>query len=199
MLDKEVYEQWSKMLQDQNPAVQMGALTQIGRAYFRPEVGQKGGENIRGAIPAKGLAKPGLPASLRDAILEKLQADDPRIRAEAILSLVHWRDEHTVNAAKKALDDPDTTVRLAAIQSAAMIKQGELVEKLISIAKSDSEEIVRAKAVDAIKWIQKEEPTGAVRTGGPAKRSFPYVLQEIRKNDSSTYVKFLAGRPAGSE
>jgi len=200
VVSREVHERWSRMLQDPDPAAQMRALTEIGRSYFRPaEVGSREERDIRGAIPVKGPAKPGLPNSLRDAILEKLQAEDPHLRAEAVLALVHWHDDRTVDAIKNALDDPAVSVRLAAIQAAAMIKQGELIGELIGIAESDQEEIVRAKAVDAIQWIQKEaekEPTGAIRTRSPAQRSLSQVLDEIRITDSSAYVRFLAGRPA---
>ena len=203
IMDKEVLKQWSRMLQDLDPRAQMEALTQIGRAYFRPEVGPREGKDIKGAIRVKGPAKPGLPASLRDAILEKLQAEDPRIRAEAALALVHWRDKEAIEAIKQMLNDRDRTVRLAVIQTLATMGDAQFIPSLLEVAEGDPEELVRAHALSAIEAMPEEEVVkvegkpvkvrGAARTRGGAK-TLAESLEQIADSDPSSYVAFLARR-----
>ena len=202
IMDKEVLKQWSKMLQDLDPRAQMEALTQIGRAYFRPEVGPREKKDIKGAIRVKGPAKPGLPASLRDAILEKLQAEDPRIRAEAALALVHWRDDEVINAIVEVLRrDPDTQVRMAAVHFVSLSQDERLMQPLIEVLTKDKDELVRAAAVDTARTIQrklsKQEERGAVRTRGDLITGLNRALEEVKNTDPSSYVRYLAGAGIG--
>jgi len=205
MLSKELQERWEGMLSVRDEEKQLRALTEIGRAYdlVRNRTSPLkhvwlGAEKTAGRPEAVGL-----PETLRNLVLEKLRSKDPHIRAEAVLALIHWRDETTLTALKQALDDPDVGVRLAAIQAAVETAPEELMDELVRAAKQDESEIVRAKAVDAIKWfVQKQEPpkTGAVSTGGgPVRvRGYPVrnlakVLEEIQREDESSYVRFVAG------
>lgn len=184
---------WEDMLRDPDEAVRMRALTEIGRAYdlLRGPPSPLGDITLGEAITQKRL-----PVVLRDSILEQFSSDDPRVRAEAALALIHWRDEDTLEALKRALNDPDVGVRLAAIQAVVETAPEELVEELVGVAEQDHAEIVRAKAVDAIKWlIQKRGPAmkGAVRTTDGHPRTLAQVLEEIRHSDESSYVRFVAG------
>jgi hypothetical protein len=204
-LSREVQERWSRMLQDADPRVQMKALTEIGRSYFHVESRGEGPlkEVLLGepaAVQVKGPAKPELPTSLRDAILSKLEADDPSMRAEAVLALVHWQDEETIDAVLERLKDSDSTVRLAAVQALAMLGEAELIPDLLEVARSDPEELVRAHALSALAQIPVEETrgwegkaSGAVRTrGGVTLPGYATVLKQIAERDSSRYVAFLA-------
>ena len=204
-LSREVQERWSRMLQDADPRVQMEALTEIGRSYFHME--SRGEEPLkevflgeRAAVQVKGAAEPELPTSLRDAILNKLEAHDPSLRAEAVLALVHWRDEETIDAIVERLKDSDSTVRLAAVQALATLREAELIPDLLEVARSDPEELVRAHALSALAQIPEEDirnwegkVAGAVRTrGGVTMPGYVTVLKQITERDSSRYVAFLA-------
>jgi len=204
-LSKELQERWSRMLQDADPRVQMEALTEIGRSYFHVESrGERPFEEVflgePAAIQVKGPAKPGLPTLLRDAILSKLAADDPSMRAEAVLALVHWRDEETIDVIRERLKDSDSTVRLAAVQALATLGEAELVPDLLDVAQTDPEELVRAHALSALAQIPAEDlksweskTAGAVRTrGGITLPGYVTVLKQIAERDSSRYVAFLA-------
>jgi HEAT repeat protein len=188
-LAKEVEERWSRMLKDSDPETQMDALTEIGRSYFRAP---------------RGTEKLTLPRTLRDEILGKLESEDVDMQAEAVLALVHWQDEKTADAIRDALIDGDIPVRLAAIQTAAMVKPDKLVWDIVKVAREDKEEVVRAQAVDAIRSLNErasrenivdiEEITlGPTRTSGRTLVDLSQVLDDIRKKDKSSYVRFMAG------
>lgn len=201
---KELQERWERMLSSPDKGEKLRALTEIGRAYelVRSRTSPLEDVWLGGEKAARRPEAVGLSETLRNLVLEKLRSEDPRIRAEAVLALIHWRDETTLTALKQALDDSDVGVRLAAIQAAVETAPEALMHELVRVAKQDESEIVRAKAVDAIKWfVQKQEPskTGAVSIGGgPVRvRGYPVqnlakVLEEIRREDESSYVRFVA-------
>lgn len=160
---KEV-QKWIDGLQDLDPKVQMGVLTEIGRSFFRTEEAREERE-VSGAVQVGGpaLAERELPASLRDAILEKLNAEDPQLRAEALLALVHWRDEETRNALLESLKDPDSTVRLAAVQAMAKIGEHRFLSSLLEVSENDADELVQAHALAAIEELLQSEVEGSER------------------------------------
>jgi len=197
-LSKELQERWKGMLHDPDKDVQMRALTEIGRAHslVRKRPSPLADIKLGTGNAATKFEGEGLPTTLRDSILEKLSSEDPYMRAGAVLALIHWRDEATLKALKKALDDPAVDVRLAAIQAVVETAPEELMDELVKVAKQDDSEIVRAKAVDAIKWFMRSQglpETGAVRTRGDAVGHLAQVLEEIRREDKSSYVRFVAG------
>ncbi len=199
VMNGEVHERWSRMLQEPDSEVQTRALTEIGRAFFRPTEPLED-VMLGGAIHTVGHARAELPLSLRDAILEKLNADDPTMRAEAVLALVHWRDEKTIHSLLERLSDPDSTVRLAAVQTLAIWGEARFIPDLLEVAQSDSEELVRAHALSALEQIPKEairswegRAAGAIRTRGGTTMPTPVaVLNQIARSDNSRYVAFLA-------
>jgi len=197
-LSKELQERWKGMLHDPDKDVQMRALTEIGRAHslVRKRPSPLADIKLGTGNAVTKFEGEGLPTTLRDSILEKLSSEDPYMRAGAVLALIHWRDEATLKALKKALDDPAVDVRLAAIQAVVETAPEELMDELVKVAKQDDSEIVRAKAVDAIKWFMRSQglpETGAVRTRGDAVGHLAQVLEEIRREDKSSYVRFVAG------
>ena len=110
-LAKEVEERWSRMLEDPVPTVQMEALTQIGRSYFRAPEGALAAIQLGGAVRTSGTEKRTLPETLRDKVLRVLESDDPDMRAEAVLALSRWDDEDSENAIVEHLTDTSSIVR----------------------------------------------------------------------------------------
>ena len=202
---QEAQKRWERMLHDSDPKLQVEALTDIARSYFLPEVTLR---DVKfGATHTAGLIRPELSTQLRDAVLEKLQADEPRIRAEASLALVHWRDDKTISALQQCLKDSDSIVRLVTVQALATMEDPRLVATLVEVAETDSDKSVRAHALAALNRVfhakQEEEGepplTAARRTAGPVREreaaaQDPILarLRRIEESDPSPHVRFLA-------
>ena len=198
-LSKEVEERWSRMLEDPVPKVQMEALTQIGRSYFRAPEGTLAEISLGGPVRTGGTEERTLPRTLRDKIIEKLRSEDPDMRAEAVLALVHCQDEETADAILKILKDPESTVRLAAIQALAAMRQLQVTQDLFEVAESDLDELVRAHALATIEEMAEERTdktlASAVRTRGGTIAPNPLArLDKISRSDPSSYVSFMARR-----
>lgn len=200
MIGREFQERWSRMLQDPVPETQLRALTEIGQAYLNPAATLEEVTFV-GALKTKEIERPKLSTLLRDAVLGKLKAEDPNMRAEAALALVHWRDEKTIDSLRESLSDSDSTVRLAVVQAFAVMGEANYLPDLLEVAQNDPEELVRAHALLAIGRIskeaicdwEKESPSGAIRTRGGITMLKPVlVLEQIIKLDNSSYVAFLA-------
>ena len=167
-------DKWSKMLEDSVSKVQMEALTQIGRSYFRPPKKTLAEIHLGGPVRTRGTEERPFHGILRDKIIKKLQSEDPDMRAEAVLALVHWQDKETIEKIKEALRDSNRKVRLAAVQALASIRSDSFVESLLMIAQTDEDNLVRAKAISAIDWIgrgrhagkQQSHAVTAVQTSG---------------------------------
>lgn len=192
------------MLEDPVPEIQMEALTQIGRSYFRAPEGTLAAIDLGGPVRTGETEERTLPGTLRDRILKKLQSEDTDIRAEAVLALVHCQDEETIEKIKGTLNDSNRTVRLAAVQALASMRNMHSIACLLEVAEADQDNLVRAKAISAVDWIgrgqrvEKEQPspTRAVRTRGKGRGPHSHKvldsLEAIEADAPSAYIRFLA-------
>jgi HEAT repeat protein len=83
------------------------------------------------------------PGSLRDIVLEALQAESPRVRTHALAALrVAGLDAALVAAVRRNLEHPDWLVRIMAIDLLA--RQGaSFAAQVRTIAEEDADELVR--------------------------------------------------------
>jgi len=213
-LSKELQERWERMLRSPDRGEKLRALTEIGQAHDLVGSEESPLEKVRlgGAMSTRSETET-LPTTLKDLILEELRSSkDPIVRAEAVLALVHWRDEETVNAILQMLNDQDSTVRLAAVQALATMGDAQFIPSLLEVAESDPEELVRAHALSALEQIPKqavkgwqkggtsdlvrggaERTSGAIRArGGTGIPDLATALEQIASTDTSRYVAFLA-------
>jgi len=191
---------WYTLLRSDDRAQRMEALTSVGRRGARWRSHERACETI-------GLERTGgaFSSEVRDAVLEALEDEDPKVRAEAALALAAWDDGVVAEALKERLTDPDERVRCAVIQSFGILTTAQATEELLEIAEMDPSPGVRAHALAAMAAVEghPERETGdrgtpsAIRVGGGPSlgpRRVRDRLNAIEKGDASSYVRFLARR-----
>ncbi len=137
-------------------SVRAAALVSVG--YFSTEEVRA---EIRRAITRSGLRLPAIQAMGRNidpawtaTLTEQMGSEDATVRREAALAAADYED--AVGALADLVDDPDTSVRLAAISSLGQIGGAEARDALIYCYES-SDPVVREAAGEALAEIAAAE------------------------------------------
>jgi len=86
-------------------------------------------------------------------LLQLLQVGDSVQRQQAAIALSHMQDGRIIGGLLAALDDPDSTVRANAAAGLGLNEVSDAVEPLITLLRSDDEDIVRERAATALAQI----------------------------------------------
>lgn len=143
-------------------SVRAAALVSVG--YFSTEEVRA---EIRRAITRSGLRLPAIQAMGRNidpawtaTLTEQMGSEDATVRREAARAAADYED--AVGALADLVDDPDTSVRLAAISSLGQIGGAEARDALIYCYES-SDPVIREAAGEALAEIAAaEDPLGTV-------------------------------------
>lgn len=143
-------------------SVRAAALVSVG--YFSTEEVRA---EIRRAITRSGLRLPAIQAMGRNidpawtaTLTEQMGSEDATVRREAARAAADYED--AVGALADLVDDPDTSVRLAAISSLGQIGGAEARDALIYCYES-SDPVIREAAAEALAEIAAaEDPLGTV-------------------------------------
>lgn len=205
--DSEIVQRWLSLLrQSQTSEAQLKAATELARHGIRT----RGAPVARGTLRSAATARVPEAATLTQ-VLEELSVADPDVQAEVAVAVGEWCDESAVKIlTHMATQNAISTVRMAAVDALAKIGGSDAVEILMTVAKDDEDELVRARAVDglgSLAEIEHSEPPrtftairtcGAVRTRGagalsPEAKRLVDMLSQLREQDRSSYVRNRAG------
>ncbi len=142
--------------------VRAAALASVG--YFSTEEVRA---EIRRALTRSGLRLAAIQAIGRnidpvwiDTLTQEMGSEDPAVRREAAMAAADYED--SVGALADLVDDPDTSVRLAAIASLGQIGGPEARDTLVYCYES-SDPVIREAATNALAEIEAtEDPLGAL-------------------------------------
>jgi len=127
MLDEnDVIQRYTKMAEHEDPAMRAEAVSALGQSakWDEPEV---------------------------HIILDAALSDkDPSVRGAAFQALVSHGGPEAMGSLRQALEDPDAGVRIMAVESVALGKEGEA---LLEEALSDANETVRVMAAERLKQV----------------------------------------------
>lgn len=191
-----------KLKQSATPQERMQAATQLRGVGVR----------TRGAIATRGslsqAADPLVSHQEMEDVLQELKEQPINVRQEVAFALGEVGGEDLVRPLAEVAKDPESSVRLIAVDALGKIGGPETVQALMAIAKSDPSEDIRAIAVEALGSLAIQErkaaairTRGVTRTGGPAAKltqlspeakRLVEALQKIGQEDRSPYVRNTA-------
>ncbi len=148
-------------LNDENRTLRGSAITAVAQTnpgFFLENIGAylDGADQYIKSRILDGLPAIGTP-QVFDVATELFSDDDPRVRRKALQSMLEFEKVNAPNLLHTALDDPDFTVVVTAVDAIALRKDSTFVEQLEDIYSrhlSDKEPDVRLTVIEGLSdWI----------------------------------------------
>ncbi|HEV8461989.1 MAG TPA: HEAT repeat domain-containing protein [Gaiellaceae bacterium] len=148
-------------------SVGCAAVAGIGSAAVPSLLAHGAGADADGRLNAARLVGQLGDPSCTPALLDWLRDPEPRVRAASAEALERLGDAAAAAALAEVLDDDDADVRVAVASALGYIGGEEVLERLLTAARTDSFEPARAAAEAAARLDPARVATAASDDGGP--------------------------------